>query len=180
MKALDKALDMVRHYPEAKLTVIYVYSVAAVAVADAVVAVPVSIQREQFLEAQEQLKEVEARLARSRTPVRRFWKAVRGKQSSVRQPASMRLDHRGQPRVRRDPRIRHGQREPLRAAAYGSAAARHQIKPDRPDTIRPAHQRRPASTMLSGTGSRVVCVLRVVRVCGLYWNFQHRYGSVIL
>lgn len=63
VKALDKALDMVRHYPEAKLTVIYVYSVAAVAVADAVVAVPVSIQREQFLEAQEQLKEVEARLA---------------------------------------------------------------------------------------------------------------------
>ncbi|MFC4812047.1 universal stress protein [Paenibacillus sp. GCM10023250] len=63
VKALDKALDMVRHDPEAKLTVLSVYSVAAVAVADAVVAVPSSVQREQFMAAQEQLKQAEAQIA---------------------------------------------------------------------------------------------------------------------
>ncbi|MBM7567606.1 universal stress protein [Paenibacillus sacheonensis] len=62
-KALDRAIDMVQHYPEAKLTVLYVYSVAAVAVADSMVVVPTSVQREQFVQAQELLAEAEARVA---------------------------------------------------------------------------------------------------------------------
>ncbi|QHW32025.1 universal stress protein [Paenibacillus rhizovicinus] len=62
MKALDKAIEMVRQNPEAKLTVLFVYSVAAVAVADSVVALPVSVQQEQFDQARELLSAAELRI----------------------------------------------------------------------------------------------------------------------
>lgn len=62
-RALDKGIELVQHYPQAKLTVLSVYSLAAVAVADSVVAVPAAVQEAQFVEAQEQLKEAEARIA---------------------------------------------------------------------------------------------------------------------
>lgn len=62
-RALDHAMEMVRHYPEAKLTVLYVYTVTPIAVADSVMALPASVQDELLGEAQERLKAVNERIA---------------------------------------------------------------------------------------------------------------------
>lgn len=63
IKALDQAIEMAQLNPGAKLTVVNVYSVPAVAVADAVVAVPASVQEVQFHQAQDVLGVAEARIA---------------------------------------------------------------------------------------------------------------------
>ncbi|WP_219834860.1 universal stress protein [Paenibacillus sp. R14(2021)] len=63
VRALDRAVEMAQHFPSAQLTVVHVYSTAAVAVADSIVTVPSSVQRQQMHEAQEMLKDAEAKIA---------------------------------------------------------------------------------------------------------------------
>ncbi|MFC5647989.1 universal stress protein [Paenibacillus solisilvae] len=63
IRALDTAIDFMQNNQAAQLTVVHVHSVAAIAIADSIVTVPASVQRDEFLQAQELLKEVDDKIS---------------------------------------------------------------------------------------------------------------------